>query len=75
MGRYRAPRAMTARHGGARIEDVAAELGLSRERVRQIENAALEKARTLLAERGLTLAHFLGALERDRPDCPVEQEW
>lgn len=53
---------------------MAAELGVSRERVRQIEREALAKARALLEMRGLTVEHFLDAIERDRPDCGVEQD-
>jgi DNA-directed RNA polymerase sigma subunit (sigma70/sigma32) len=36
------------------LEAIGKELGLTYERVRQIEKAALQKLRTVFAERGLT---------------------
>lgn len=45
--------------GGASLDEVAAELKLSRERVRQIENIALDKCRAILQERGFSLEDML----------------
>lgn len=78
MGRYSTPRESRTTFGGAGLAEVAAELGMSRERVRQIERQALAKARALLAARGLTIEHFLDAVQRDRHDCgvdPATPEW
>lgn len=44
------------------MDEVAAELGMSRERVRQIEHRALGKLRKLIAERGLTFEDFVCGL-------------
>ena len=41
------------------LEDVAKELGVSSERVRQIEVAALRKARRILEREGFSLGDFL----------------
>lgn len=43
----------------ATLEEVAAVLGVSRERVRQIEAQALAKVRAALAARGVTADAFL----------------
>lgn len=41
------------------LEEVGHALGVSRERVRQLENRALKKARAILARKGFTLQDFL----------------
>lgn len=46
-------------HGGATLDVVAKELGVSRERVRQIETQALRKLRSWLRWYGLTLDDLL----------------
>ncbi|MFQ5520698.1 MAG: RNA polymerase sigma factor RpoD/SigA [Candidatus Methylomirabilia bacterium] len=43
-----------------RLEVIARRLGLTRERVRQIESAGIKKIRRLLAERGIDAADFFG---------------
>jgi hypothetical protein len=50
-------------HGGATLLEVAAELGVSRERVRQIECAALAKLRSALEREGLSFQDLV-------PECP-----
>lgn len=45
--------------GGMTLDDVAKEMGLTRERVRQIEVSALAKAKKILEQRGLTLDDML----------------
>lgn len=42
------------------LDQVAQEFGVSRERIRQIENRALAKARVILGRRGYTLQDLLG---------------
>jgi hypothetical protein len=46
--------------GGASLAEVAAELGVCRERVRQIETQALAKLRRALERQGLTFADLTG---------------
>lgn len=41
------------------LEEVSQELGISRERVRQLENRALAKAKQILERRGYTLQDLL----------------
>lgn len=43
------------------LEEVGQALGVSRERVRQLENRALAKARVILHRRGYSLEDFLEA--------------
>ena len=45
---------------------IAQELGVSRQAVAQMERRALEKARVLLEEKGVTLRDFLDAMEMGR---------
>jgi len=45
-------------------EQIAAQLGVSRERARQIEASALQKARAILQQRGITPAMFLDQWHR-----------
>jgi hypothetical protein len=47
------------RWGGRTLEEVARELGVTRERVRQIEMMALRKCRAWAAERGMRLEDLL----------------
>ena len=58
--------------GGAHnsLEEIADELGVTRERVRQIEEAGLKKLRKMADEEGLTLQDFL-ADDIDRHDATV----
>jgi DNA-directed RNA polymerase sigma subunit (sigma70/sigma32) len=42
------------------LEEIGQELGISRERVRQLEARALTKARVILRRRGYTLQDLLG---------------
>ena len=41
------------------LDEVGRELGVSRERIRQLENRALAKAKKILERRGYTLQDFL----------------
>jgi len=63
----RADIATEATRGGATLEEIARELGLCRERVRQIENQAILKCRAWAARRGLDAAALLD-LARALPD-------
>ena len=42
------------------LDEVGRELGVSRERIRQLENRALAKAKKILERRGYTLQDLLG---------------
>ena len=52
--------------GGASLDDVAAELGVTREGARQIEIAALLKLKKGMRRSGLTFSELLAALEDGR---------
>jgi DNA-directed RNA polymerase sigma subunit (sigma70/sigma32) len=49
-----------------RLVDIAQELGVTHQAVAQIERRALDKARKLLEEKGVTLRDFLDAMEMGR---------
>lgn len=49
------------------LEEIAEELGVTRERVRQIEVRALQKARVILERRGYTLWDLLDAKPTEAP--------
>lgn len=49
------------------LDEVAAELGVTRQRAQQIEAKALEKVRRKLAARGLTLEDFVNNIESAPP--------
>lgn len=55
------------RDNGRELAEVAAELGVSRQRIQQIERRALRKCRTWCEQRGLDLDLLLvdGACERE----------
>ena len=60
----------------ATLEEVAAVLGVSRQRVQQLEAQALQKARRVLERRGIQPEHFLdlwraeaGGRASQRPGC------
>ena len=55
-------------HGGASLEEVATALGVSKQRVGQIQQEALKKLRLICICRGLTLADFL-------PDAVPASYW
>jgi DNA-directed RNA polymerase sigma subunit (sigma70/sigma32) len=46
------------------LEEASLQLGVTRERVRQIEASALQKARAILQQRGITPAMFLDQWHR-----------
>ena len=59
--------AFFAQHpGGATLEEVAAALGVTRERVRQIEEVALRKCRREAKRIGVPVAALLGTLDELR---------
>lgn len=47
------------------LDEVGQELGISRERVRQLENRALAKAKAILKKRGFTVQDLLVESRRD----------
>ena len=60
-------RAWVKQHpGGSTLEEVASALGVTRERVRQIEEVAMRKLRHVASERGLEVAEMLCALRELR---------
>jgi DNA-directed RNA polymerase sigma subunit (sigma70/sigma32) len=52
----------------ASLDEVAEQLGCTRQRVQQIEAKALEKLRLKLAARGFTLQDFVDCVEVRSPD-------
>ena len=54
------------------LEEVAAELGVSRQFVQRLERAALDKLQTALEARGITCFDDFELDDYDDPDCAVE---
>lgn len=64
-------RCMNEERGGMTLEEVGKVLGITRERVRQIEVAALKKLRRPAIRAGLMPDHLKPTLEREvDPDVP-----
>ena len=62
-----APRPRLSEHEvEASLEEIAAAFGVSRQRAKQLVDGALLKAETILRRLGLTLRHFLDAVDQRR---------